>query len=67
MVPDIENGWSLTVPPLKYAANNQKPSEWLTRGVAIAGYTVATLFVAVSTKWTLRVAKHLLVPHIVLY
>ncbi|KAL8281039.1 hypothetical protein RQP46_006718 [Phenoliferia psychrophenolica] len=42
---------------LLYAADNQNPSEWLTRGVAIAGYTVATLCVAVSTKWSLRLTN----------
>ncbi|KAI5480141.1 High-affinity methionine permease [Pseudohyphozyma bogoriensis] len=39
---------------LLYAAGNDNPSEWLERGVAVAGYTVASLFVLFSTKWVLR-------------
>ncbi|KAF7362932.1 Amino acid transporter-like protein [Mycena venus] len=39
---------------LLYAAGNDNPTEWLTRGVAVAGYTVASAFVIASTKWSLR-------------
>ncbi|KAJ7207435.1 high affinity methionine permease [Mycena pura] len=39
---------------LLYAAGNDTPTEWLTRGVAVAGYTVASALVLSSTKWSLR-------------
>ncbi|KAJ7716860.1 high affinity methionine permease [Mycena metata] len=39
---------------LLYAAGNDAPTEWLTRGVAVAGYTVASALVLSSTKWSLR-------------
>ncbi|KAF7345132.1 Amino acid transporter-like protein [Mycena sanguinolenta] len=42
---------------LLYTAGNDSPTAWLTRGVAIAGYTVAALFVLLSTKWSLRLAN----------
>ncbi|KAJ7753448.1 amino acid/polyamine transporter I [Mycena metata] len=41
---------------LLYAAGNDAPTEWLTRGVAVAGYTVASVLVLSSTKWSLRFA-----------
>ncbi|KAJ7271280.1 amino acid permease-domain-containing protein [Mycena haematopus] len=33
------------------------PTEWLTRGVAVAGYTVASSIVLLSTKWSLRLVN----------
>ncbi|KAJ7182389.1 amino acid/polyamine transporter I [Mycena crocata] len=42
---------------LLYAAGNDTPDTWLTRGVAVAGYTVASLFVIASTKWSLRLVN----------
>ncbi|ORY81204.1 high affinity methionine permease [Leucosporidium creatinivorum] len=40
---------------LLYACGNNNPSDWLMRGVGIAGYTVASLCVLVSTKLVLRI------------
>ncbi|KAF8179715.1 amino acid/polyamine transporter I [Mycena galopus ATCC 62051] len=42
---------------LIYSAGNDTPDEWLTRGVAVACYTVAAAFVLASTKWSLRLVN----------
>ncbi|KAK6992932.1 amino acid transporter-like protein [Favolaschia claudopus] len=42
---------------LLFSAGNDSPTEWLTRGVAIACYTVAASFVLASTKWSLRLVN----------
>ncbi|KAJ7664165.1 amino acid/polyamine transporter I [Mycena rosella] len=42
---------------LLYAAGNDTPDKWLTRGVAVASYTVASVIVIASTKWSLRLAN----------
>ncbi|KAJ7673728.1 amino acid/polyamine transporter I [Mycena polygramma] len=42
---------------LLYSAGNDTPTEWLTRGVAVAGYTVASALVIASTKWSLRLVN----------
>ncbi|KAK6992933.1 amino acid transporter-like protein [Favolaschia claudopus] len=42
---------------LLFSAGNDNPTEWLTRGVAIACYTVAASFVLLSTKWSLRLVN----------
>ncbi|KAJ6534272.1 amino acid transporter [Mycena capillaripes] len=42
---------------LLYTSGNDTPGEWLTRGIAVAGYTVASLLVIASTKWSLRLVN----------
>ncbi|KAJ7844938.1 high affinity methionine permease [Mycena olivaceomarginata] len=42
---------------LLYSAGNDAPTQWLTRGVAVAAYTVAAGLVLSSTKWSLRLVN----------
>lgn len=50
---------------LQYACGVSSPGDWLGRGVAVAGYTLASLLVLLSTKWVLRLNSVLAVAKII--